>query len=142
MLPKTLGHTHHGWLLLEPEKRRCWSESFLKSLKTSISFFIWLHLTVFDFLFDNALLLFFCLMWLFCTFFQQGNQTCIRCRLSFWSLSFPTYRTLHCDKVEKSYRTFAINSRHFIGVKSSHRNICVRLHLRCYRHTEAQYPKV
>ena len=41
-----IGYTHDGWLLLEPEERRYWSESFWKIRKNKIStFMIWLRLS-------------------------------------------------------------------------------------------------
>ena len=44
---RTLGFVHDGWLVLEPDERRSWSESFYKIQETKIAtFLVWIHLTV------------------------------------------------------------------------------------------------
>ena len=49
------------------------------------------------------LMLFFCLVWSCCTLFSARKRKRIFEFSYFWSLSFPTHRTLYCDKVETSF---------------------------------------
>ena len=107
-----IGYTHDGWLLLEPEERRYWSESFWKIRKNKIStFMIWLRLS------EEKETRIKC-PWIFEVFFSHTQNTALwKSGYIFLGKSLPL-RT-------QAQVYFAIDSRHFTGVTD----------------TQAQYPK-